>query len=472
MTDLLADQARLGTLDPCARTRCTGATRMVLDTSVLISDPDSHHGLPGRRHGDPAGRGRGARPAQVPARRRRAGRPGGDPRRSRSCASPTAATSARRCRCPTAARCASRPTACTSTRSASTASIPTKNDNRILAASLGQAVHGRTVVVSNDAALRIKAAQLGLEAMEHQRLRGRTGVRAPRRLDHDRGGGRHRRPRLRQPDRHRHRRARRAPTPSCSARELTDRYAVLRAGSQSRPRAPPRRRARAAAAGARAVGAAAALEGAAVRPRPPARPRGAGRRPRRHGRHRQDDPRPRRRPRAGDGGEPLRQGRRVPTGRAGGQGRARVPARHARREAQPVDDRGARRARWPSPSAAATPTPAPCSTSCTEREKLSLEAVTYLRGRSLQGTYVLVDEAQNLEPTTLKTILTRVGEGTKVVFTGDTSQIDAPVPVRAQQRGVGADRRLRRRAVLRPRPPVALRALRGRLARRPAALAL
>jgi PhoH-like ATPase len=60
------------------------------------------------------------------------------------------------------------------------------------------------------------------------------------------------------------------------------------------------------------------------------------------------------------------------------------------------------------------------------RQKLSLETVAYLRGRSLQGTYVLVDEAQNLEPTTLKTILTRVGEGTKVVFTGDTSQIDAP----------------------------------------------
>jgi PhoH-like ATPase len=62
----------------------------------------------------------------------------------------------------------------------------------------------------------------------------------------------------------------------------------------------------------------------------------------------------------------------------------------------------------------------------TAREKLSLEAVTYLRGRTLQGTYVVVDEAQNLEPTTLKTILTRVGEGTKIVFTGDTSQIDAP----------------------------------------------
>lgn len=62
----------------------------------------------------------------------------------------------------------------------------------------------------------------------------------------------------------------------------------------------------------------------------------------------------------------------------------------------------------------------------TSRNKLSLEAVTYLRGRTLQRTFVVVDEAQNLEPTTLKTILTRVGEGTKVVFTGDTSQIDAP----------------------------------------------
>jgi PhoH-like ATPase len=60
------------------------------------------------------------------------------------------------------------------------------------------------------------------------------------------------------------------------------------------------------------------------------------------------------------------------------------------------------------------------------RDKLVMDAVTHLRGRSLHGSYILVDEAQNLEPTTLKTILTRVGEGSKVVFTGDTSQIDAP----------------------------------------------
>jgi len=62
----------------------------------------------------------------------------------------------------------------------------------------------------------------------------------------------------------------------------------------------------------------------------------------------------------------------------------------------------------------------------TARGQLSLESVTFLRGRSLHRQLVVIDEAQNLEPTTLRTILTRVGEGTKVVFTGDTSQIDAP----------------------------------------------
>src|SRR3546814_13854995 len=71
----------------------------------------------------------------------------------------------------------------------------------------------------------------------------------------------------------------------------------------------------------------------------------------------------------------------------------------------------------------------------TERDKLSLEAVIYLRGRSLQGTYVLVDESQKLEPTTLKTILTRVGAGTKVVSNGDTTQRDETNPVKRESRG-------------------------------------
>jgi len=61
-----------------------------------------------------------------------------------------------------------------------------------------------------------------------------------------------------------------------------------------------------------------------------------------------------------------------------------------------------------------------------QQGRLSMETVTYLRGRSLNKSYIIVDEAQNLERLTLKTILTRVGEGSKVVFLGDTSQIDNP----------------------------------------------
>ena len=62
----------------------------------------------------------------------------------------------------------------------------------------------------------------------------------------------------------------------------------------------------------------------------------------------------------------------------------------------------------------------------TDRHKLTMESVTFLRGRTLQASFIVVDEAQNLEPTTVKTILTRVGEGAKIVFCGDRDQIDAP----------------------------------------------
>lgn len=60
------------------------------------------------------------------------------------------------------------------------------------------------------------------------------------------------------------------------------------------------------------------------------------------------------------------------------------------------------------------------------REQLTMESVTFLRGRSLQRTLVILDEAQNLEPAVTKTVLSRLGEGSKVVLTGDTEQIDAP----------------------------------------------
>lgn len=60
------------------------------------------------------------------------------------------------------------------------------------------------------------------------------------------------------------------------------------------------------------------------------------------------------------------------------------------------------------------------------RRKLTMESVTFLRGRTLHSSFIVVDEAQNLEPSTVKTILTRLGEGAKVVFCGDRDQIDAP----------------------------------------------
>ena len=57
---------------------------------------------------------------------------------------------------------------------------------------------------------------------------------------------------------------------------------------------------------------------------------------------------------------------------------------------------------------------------------LAVEPLTYIRGRSLPNQYFVVDEAQNLTPHEIKTILTRAGEGTKVVLTGDPYQIDNP----------------------------------------------
>lgn len=57
---------------------------------------------------------------------------------------------------------------------------------------------------------------------------------------------------------------------------------------------------------------------------------------------------------------------------------------------------------------------------------LSVEPLTYIRGRSIPNQYIIVDEAQNLTPHEVKTILTRAGDGTKVVLTGDPYQIDNP----------------------------------------------
>lgn len=61
-----------------------------------------------------------------------------------------------------------------------------------------------------------------------------------------------------------------------------------------------------------------------------------------------------------------------------------------------------------------------------ENHKLEIAPLAYIRGRSLQRMFFIVDEAQNLTPHEIKTIITRAGEGTKIIFTGDIHQIDHP----------------------------------------------
>ncbi len=61
-----------------------------------------------------------------------------------------------------------------------------------------------------------------------------------------------------------------------------------------------------------------------------------------------------------------------------------------------------------------------------EQEKLMITPLAYIRGRSLQRLFFIIDEAQNLTPHEVKTIITRAGEGTKIVLTGDIRQIDQP----------------------------------------------
>lgn len=65
-------------------------------------------------------------------------------------------------------------------------------------------------------------------------------------------------------------------------------------------------------------------------------------------------------------------------------------------------------------------------TDCVKEEKLIITPLAYIRGRSISNTLFIIDESQNLTPHEFKTIITRAGEGTKIVFTGDIHQIDTP----------------------------------------------
>lgn len=59
-------------------------------------------------------------------------------------------------------------------------------------------------------------------------------------------------------------------------------------------------------------------------------------------------------------------------------------------------------------------------------DKIEIEALTYMRGRSLPHQYIIIDEVQNLSPNEIKTVVSRVGKGTKIILTGDPYQIDSP----------------------------------------------
>jgi PhoH-like ATPase len=82
-----------------------------------------------------------------------------------------------------------------------------------------------------------------------------------------------------------------------------------------------------------------------------------------------------------------------------------------------------------------------------ERGVVQVEPLTYIRGRSLPHQYLIVDEAQNLTPHEVKTIITRAGEGTKIVLTGDPFQIDNPYVDSASNGLTVAAHRFRGKAV-------------------------
>ena len=59
-----------------------------------------------------------------------------------------------------------------------------------------------------------------------------------------------------------------------------------------------------------------------------------------------------------------------------------------------------------------------------EKGQIEVEAMTFIRGRSISNAFIVIDEVQNMTQHEIKTVLTRVGEGTKIVLTGDIEQID------------------------------------------------
>ncbi len=90
-----------------------------------------------------------------------------------------------------------------------------------------------------------------------------------------------------------------------------------------------------------------------------------------------------------------------------------------------------------------------------EKGEIEVAPLAFMRGRTLNDSFIILDEAQNTSPEQMKMFLTRLGFGSKMVVTGDVTQIDLPhsrdLGARHRDRGPRGDRRHQRRAVRRPR---------------------
>ena len=107
--------------------------------------------------------------------------------------------------------------------------------------------------------------------------------------------------------------------------------------------------------------------------------------------------------------------------------RHRLPARRHRGEAEPLDAADLRQRRVPDgPVEDRSARSGRSYQELIDLGFIEIEPLTYIRGRSIPNQFIIVDEAQNLTPHEVKTIITRVGEATKIVLTGDPYQIDNP----------------------------------------------
>jgi PhoH-like ATPase len=100
-----------------------------------------------------------------------------------------------------------------------------------------------------------------------------------------------------------------------------------------------------------------------------------------------------------------------------------------RREAEPLDEAHLRQPGAPAvqPPGASRRTSEPEYQYLLDQKIVEVEPLTYIRGRSIPKQFLIIDEAQNLTPHEIKTVLTRAGEGTKVVLTGDPSPDRQPL---------------------------------------------